>query len=382
MAVGSALGLTLPTPGSTTDWGDDLNTVLQALIDAVEADVPVGGININDDLTFSGNDLTSVGTIRMNDEAAELTGTTDTNKIYTFDGELYFTDGAQQSVKITDNGGVNVAATGGVGGAGYGTLGVEINWDSVNTEYELKSATGENFARAKCNGVRIVNGTYYTQFDSAVTAANYTLTLPAAKPSVQKFMVCDSTGQIAFSNAIEQGATFAANCTFNSTTSMVGVATLTNPVMNDYSLTDQHFTQHPLIAMGTDATYWLEEVNTLTSPKMQLHLTSAPTGERTIVIPLQFDVGVLLDNVAIFCRGSVDYVVNFKLLRSSSAGTVVSIATGATTATDTNQTITLSSLAYTTAGSSWVGLAVANAEADTGVGEFYLYGIRSSWTRP
>ena len=99
--------------------------------------------------------------------------------------ELFYQDSGSQEVQITDNGSLNVAATGGISGAGYGSGGVEINWNSAGTNYQFKDGAGaDDYAAVTCDPLQLRDGSGYTlTVDAPSMSADYTMQLPAALPS-------------------------------------------------------------------------------------------------------------------------------------------------------------------------------------------------------
>lgn len=64
------------------------------------------GININADLAFNGNNLTTARSLRLSPQNAVLTGPADLGCLYEVTNDLYFNDGLGNNIRITQSGGV------------------------------------------------------------------------------------------------------------------------------------------------------------------------------------------------------------------------------------------------------------------------------------
>ena len=105
----SNMSLLQPSVGvdSGPQWATDLNTSI-GLIDTHNhasgngVQINVGGINIDADLEMNANDLTEVRTVRMENQAAALTASTDKRCIYNVAGDLYYNNEDGTAIQITD----------------------------------------------------------------------------------------------------------------------------------------------------------------------------------------------------------------------------------------------------------------------------------------
>lgn len=203
MPIGTSLGLSLPTPGVTTDWGDEINTALETIAEAVEGQVPSSALDVSSNIAFGGNDITAMGTIQFTNEAAGLTAAGDVRKVYTVSGELYFTDGSQNAIQITSGGALNAAALGGISGAGYGSGGVQVSWDSGTDAYLFKSGSGaSDYAKIGVESVKLQDGSgNFLTLDTPSLASGYTITFPAAVPSTTQGVSITSGGVVTFDGA-------------------------------------------------------------------------------------------------------------------------------------------------------------------------------------
>lgn len=217
MPIGSSLGLTLPTIGQAS-WGGPTNTILQTIITAIEGTVSSGALLINTNLDFSSYGATNLGPVRFLNQSASLSGASNSLKLYTVSGELYFTDGSGTAIKLTDGGAVNLAGTGSITGAGYGVNDVELNWDG--TYYNFKSGTS-TYAPVQVDDIRLSDGSsnFVTLEAEAGMSADYTLTIPASLPASTKLVQVSSAGIMSYSNTIDNAVTLTGAVTCSSTVS-------------------------------------------------------------------------------------------------------------------------------------------------------------------
>ena len=112
------MSLILPDVGITT--GPAYATLLDnalAVIDAHDhstgkgSKVTPSGINISSDLTFAGNNATNLRSLRLYNETAFVTGVNDRTCFYALNNELYFVDGAGNTIQVTASGNLNLGAS-------------------------------------------------------------------------------------------------------------------------------------------------------------------------------------------------------------------------------------------------------------------------------
>lgn len=205
------MNLVLPTVSGTPgpDWASELNTCLQT-IDAHDhtaakgVKVPVAGLNINADLSMVGYNLTTMRSVRLQDNGTAITGASDLNVLHCAGGNLYYRDGSGNQIQLTVGGALNASSVGGFGGdyatstasAFYTTASKTFTfWQSANTPAILDCGTIK-LRKVAASGYGI-----------SLTAASgisgdYTLTLPAALPVSALVMQSDSSGNISFSNTL------------------------------------------------------------------------------------------------------------------------------------------------------------------------------------
>ena len=141
------MDLTLPTVSSTIgpQWATELNAAITT-IDSHDhssgkgTQVPVSGLNINANLSFGNNQLTSLGAATFTNLGANLT---DLNAIYDKDGDLYFNDAAGNQVRLTSGGAVNVGSLGGIGGD-YASTAASVYYTDSTKIYTFEDSTSAN----------------------------------------------------------------------------------------------------------------------------------------------------------------------------------------------------------------------------------------------
>lgn len=207
--ISQNMSLPVPVVGQEfgPQWAIDLNSCL-ALIDTHDHSsgegVPVtpNGLNINADLPLNGNNLTLARSLRMVSQATVLTLPTDLLALYSVGVDLYYNDGNGNNIQITQNGAV-AGASGNISGlvspasASYVAGTQTFVWQSdVNTAANMDMGSiiiREVVANAK--GITISS--------PSALSANYTIALPSALPSAQKFVTLDSSGNLAAPWAVD-----------------------------------------------------------------------------------------------------------------------------------------------------------------------------------
>tara|TARA_R110002020_G_scaffold207256_3_gene412678 strand:+ start:16481 stop:17587 length:1107 start_codon:yes stop_codon:yes gene_type:complete len=213
MPIGSSLGITLPTQGSNSGtWGTDLNTELNKVITAIEAQVPASAID------FSANfDLNGYGLVDVDHVAFEQQSSVTTLNSAWFDtaGNFYVTDGGTNQVQITASGALNNASAGGLGDSGgtYGTSGITFDWDG--TLYNAKDGSGANdYANVRMDALQLRDGSGNDLTVAAPSmSTNYTLTLPAAVPGSTALVQVSAAGVASYSNTVTSLITASAGVT-------------------------------------------------------------------------------------------------------------------------------------------------------------------------
>ena len=195
--IGAPLGLTLPVDGADIDvWGPILNTVAQALIDAVEGGVSSEvGLTVTAALPFAGYNATDLGAIVMRDKTVAYSTA---GAAYLRDGEWYLNDGSGNQIKMTSGGGINAAGVAGIGGDYGGADPAAVTYNAANSRYDATSDPGV-YAAWQVGTLKLVgatSGNVLTVKAPDTLAAAYTLTLPAAVPATSGSVLVSTTGGV------------------------------------------------------------------------------------------------------------------------------------------------------------------------------------------
>ena len=184
----------------------NITTVLNNIINDIEPKVTPAGLDITTDLSFlSGgvySSATNLGSAHFQDRSADPS----TNEsVYVKSDELYFLDGNGNAVQLTSGGAAVAGSSGDITGSGYGSGGVEINWDSATEEYRFKKAAGASaLADLVCDKIRFDDGgaTFATLGAPASMAASLDFLLPGTFPGVLGVLTLDSVGAIDHTRAL------------------------------------------------------------------------------------------------------------------------------------------------------------------------------------
>lgn len=321
MAIGSSLGITLPTQGGNTGtWGTDLNTELQKVIDAVEAQVPASAIDFSADFDLNGFGITSVEGVAF-DQQSSYSGL---NSIY-FDtaGELYVRDGSNQTIQMTSGGSVNTASNGGVGDTGgdYGTNGIVFDWDG--TIYNAKNGSSPYaYANVRMDELQLRDGSG-NDLTIAVPAmsTNYTLTLPSAVPAANATILQATTaGTVSFSNSFAQNITLTGSAEVKHGSRTRVISALTGI---GYDSTFASVVNHD--PSGVNNTFW-----------------EADAAGDVFFLPINLDVGERITSIRCLLYGGNTSAKSVYLHAvNGTAGTGVESETAATAASSGNVEVTM-----------------------------------------
>lgn len=207
---GTPLSLTLPTINGVAKESAAaplINTALSAIIARLESKIGAADLDINADVSFKSG-ATYSGARDLHRAAFQsltgaLTAASNPNTVYVLNGDLHYIDAAGNLVQITASGAVNVSTTGGITGSGYGTGGVEVNWDSGNSRFAFKSGAGaDDFADVQVADLLLRDGTGNTiRFQAPAIASDYSMTLPAALPGSTLLLQLSAAGLVTASNS-------------------------------------------------------------------------------------------------------------------------------------------------------------------------------------
>lgn len=214
------IGLTLPTRGAAGSghWADvlDANTALLDGHDHTSGKgvrITPAAISINADLSFN----TSWAVTALNRATFASVAAPGVNKsVFVSDGsgglssgELYWTTGAGNNVKITNGNALNVGAfVGGIGGD-YQAVSAQLNYDdSSSKRYTFKQGGGSLWAKLHAGALRLTEFStsetvFVEQLCPAALAVTYAVTWPTALPGSTVLQQIDNTGQIIWSSTIQ-----------------------------------------------------------------------------------------------------------------------------------------------------------------------------------
>lgn len=199
------MNLTLPQPTLEPgpQWAVELNAAM-TLVDSHNhstgqgAPILAASININSDLAFNNNNLTTVRSVRFQNQGSPLNLPADVTSIYASGGDLWYNNLSGQQVKITSGSTLNAGSIGGIGGD-YTTSGALELYTSATTSYSF-TTDGTQLANM-FNGAMKIYRTGTSDFGVTLQApgsisASYSLTFPATLPAAQTALSVSATGQI------------------------------------------------------------------------------------------------------------------------------------------------------------------------------------------
>ncbi len=231
------MNLPIPIPSLTVgpDWAQDVVASLNQIDShnhSIDQGVPVSpdGILINGDLPFNNNNLTTARSIRFFPQGSPLAELTDIECIYVSGVDLYYNDGAGNTVRLTQGGAVSGAAgtiTGlpsGTASAAY-AAGVFSFRSSTNTPATMSVGP-------VAIGRQSASPYYVTITPSSSQAADYDLTLPVANPASNALLQSDSSGNLSWFVGSAQTISRPLSSALICTSGTVNVGTTTNIVLS------------------------------------------------------------------------------------------------------------------------------------------------------
>lgn len=113
MSITNFMNLELPTVSTTLgpEWAIELNAAFET-VDSHDhssgkgTPVTPAGMNINVDLDFDGNRASFLKSTKYNDQLSTLIGVDNVNSVFTYLGNLYYTNNSGIAVQITSGGSV------------------------------------------------------------------------------------------------------------------------------------------------------------------------------------------------------------------------------------------------------------------------------------
>jgi hypothetical protein len=200
--------LDLPTVSTTPgpEWANKVNAALLAIAEHTHATgdgvkVTPTGLNINQDLSAGGNNLTTIRTVRLSSQGGVVSGPTDLGCVVNVNGDLYWINNAGTPVQLTTGGAINIASVGTIGGD-YGQPGVtaSVAYSDTTKTFTFLQDTGEA-AELFVGDLNIANaatGALSVSIGADAATASYALILPIAAPAVDTVLTFDAAGQGTF----------------------------------------------------------------------------------------------------------------------------------------------------------------------------------------
>lgn len=205
------MGLTLPTVSQTPgpQWASEINSDL-SLLDSHDhttgkgIQVPVAGLNINDDLPLAG--IYGVEQARYL-ELANQSGTIPDASLFRSAGNLFYKNTSGVSVQITS--GASVAAPVSSGWSGLSAPAAAIYSGGVFELWEDNSPGNEIAGTIQCGPVAMarasVGAAILTLTPSAAMSSGYVITLPPSEPVSSSVLSMDASGAV--TNVLPDGTT-------------------------------------------------------------------------------------------------------------------------------------------------------------------------------
>lgn len=206
--------MNLPVPNVGVAPGPEWAQLLNACLTLIDqhthvsgSGVPVnpGGMNINSDLTFNSNNLTSARSIRFSAQNTPIAQAADIGCLYESGVDLYYNDGLGNQVRITQSGGV----VGSPGSISNLASPASATYVSGNQTFVWQSAANTP-ANLDCASILIRNlsagSNALTLNPPNAMGTNYSLTFPTL-PGAQSFVTLDASGNFGAPIAFSQGVT-------------------------------------------------------------------------------------------------------------------------------------------------------------------------------
>jgi len=188
--------MNLPVPIVGTDTGPTWATLIDQCLAIIDAHthapgsgVPItpSAINISSDLSFNGNNATSLRTARMSAQSSSIPSTSpDISCLYSVSGELYWNDSAGNIVPITNNGNVNAGA-GSItnlpfsGAAAFNSSTGAYVWQATSTPTPAFMDNAGIILRYN-SSTPSPSGNYVFLTPSSALSSQITLTIPSTYP--------------------------------------------------------------------------------------------------------------------------------------------------------------------------------------------------------
>ena len=202
MPIGSDLNVILPDEADSPEVAA-ARTVecFEALVDAVEGQVPLSAVDANDNLDMDGHHLDSVGFLGLENQTTDE-GTA--GRLYRKNGDLWWVT-ATGAMQITDGTSVNASGVGGIGGDFGGANPAHVDYVDVSERYEFYDDVGD-LSGVMGDRVILKNGVGLCTHTTNA-ASNVTWTWPAA-PATSGILQATTAGSISVSPVLGYKVTF------------------------------------------------------------------------------------------------------------------------------------------------------------------------------
>jgi len=210
------MNITPPTPEVTEGpaWAEQINDILTDNIAEHDhttnkgVQITPAALNLNSDVDLQENNLTSVRSVRLQDQASAIGSQDDVGCLYEVNGDLYYNSGDGDQVPITAGGSLAATSFGGINGLPNGTAQVGYANDTYtfkksSTDYAIMD-TGDHKIRSSAD---TAPATGITIKAPQGLPASYDLTLPSQTPSTPAFMTLALNGTIGTSILTTNGIT-------------------------------------------------------------------------------------------------------------------------------------------------------------------------------
>lgn len=137
------MNLDLPVVSTTLgpQWANQLNAALD-LVDSHDhssgkgTTVKTAGLSINADLSFNGHRATDLMSARYASQGSVLTGPTNAQSTFSYNGDLYYVSGAGAAIQLTAGGSI-IATPSVVTGFAYASVNTDIVISGASTDVVL-----------------------------------------------------------------------------------------------------------------------------------------------------------------------------------------------------------------------------------------------------
>lgn len=197
------LQLPIPTVTLGPAWATDLNAAF-SLVDSHNhtsgqgVPVPSAGLNINTDLTFNSNNLTTARSLRLLDNLSLISLPTDIGAVFEFAGDLWYNNSAGQHVQITQGMGLSLTSAGGFNGDYVGST-ASASYSSLSGTFTYTQ--GVNTPAISDTGPIVIRTTQVNSNGVTITppnslAAPYQITLLPSLPVSTEYLTISSSGAL------------------------------------------------------------------------------------------------------------------------------------------------------------------------------------------